>query len=225
MTEEEKQEEFLVEEAQPQEVVEEKKPSEQEINWQKANEALKLQRQKIEELEQRLSQQQAKPEPEKDEFAELDPEEYLTVAKAKAFAEKLAEKKAKEAARQIVEEYARGNNVQVDETRCRGKYDDYDYVVENYAIPLIKNDPALAYKIQNSKNPAETAYKLGKLSDEYQEESMKQTSPKAEKIIKNTQRPLSANAVTSPNKSKADDFSKMTKQQIWELSEKYSRQA
>jgi hypothetical protein len=197
-------------------------------NWERANEVLKLQKQRIEELESRIAQQPAKQmvQEEPDEFDNLDPNDYLTVDKAKKLAEKLAEKKALEAAKKMVGEYAQQQNIAQDEQRARSKYEDYDYVVENFAIPLIKNDPALAYKVQNSKNPAEVAYKLGKLSDDYEESIMKQqTNPKAEKILKNASRPVSGNAVGAPLKTQADNFSKMSKQEIWELSEKYARRA
>ena len=84
-------------------------------------------------------------------------------------AEKTAAKQAEVMAKKYVQEYAQQQTLANDEQRARDKYDDYDYVLETYAIPLIKNDPALAYKIQSSKNPAMTAYKLGKLSDDYEE--------------------------------------------------------
>jgi hypothetical protein len=200
---------------------------EQQSNWEKAREALKSQQLKIAELEERLvASQRPVPQEEPDEFADLDPEDYMTVAKARQMAEKIAVKKATEAAKKEVQEYVKQQTIQNDETRCRSKFEDYDYVMENYAIPLIKNDPALAYKIQNSKNPAETAYKLGKLSDDYEEATVKQSvSPKAEKVLKNTQRPISGNAIGSPLKTQADSFSKMSPQQVWEMSQKFARQA
>lgn len=195
-------------------------------NWRQANEVLRLQKQRIEELESKMAQMAKPQESEKDEFADLDPEEYLTVSKARNMAEKLAEKKAQEAARKIVQEYAQQQTIQNDEQRARSKYDDYDFVIENYALPLLKTDPALAYKVQTSKNPAETAYKLGKLSDSYEESNMKQpVSPKAEKILKNSSRPVSGNAVSNPLKTQADQFSKMSPQDIWAMSQKYAKQA
>jgi len=143
---------------------------------------------------------------------------------ARQMAEKLAEKKAKQAAMQMMQQYAQQQNIAQDENRARSKYDDYDYVIENFAVPLIKNDPALAHKIQMSKNPAETAYRLGKLSDDYDASLQKQeVSPKAEKILKNSQRPVSSNAVGTPLKNQADNFSKMSKQDIWQMSERYAK--
>jgi len=198
-----------------------------EINWRKANEVLRQQKAEIEELRRAMNErQQPAHVEEKDEFADLDPDDFMTVGNARKMAEKLSEKKAEAAAKKMVGQYAQQQNVANDESRCRSKYDDYDYVVENYAVPLIKNDPALAYKIQQSKNPAETAYRLGKLSDTYEDTTMAQkTSPKAEKILKNASRPQSVNAASSPIKAQADQFSKMSSAQIWEQSQKYARQA
>lgn len=228
MTEENKEAlepEVPVEESQVEEVVEQPK-EDPDKNWKEASRVMKLQQQKIQEMEA-LLHERTKPAPveEKDEFAALDQEDYLTVGKARAMAEKLAEKKAEQAARKIVQEYAQQQQIQSDEQRVRAKHDDYDYVIENYAIPQIKNDPALAYKIQNSKNPAETAYKIGKLSDSYEESNAKQaTSPKAEKILKNTQRPLSSNAAGS-FKQQVDDFARMSKEDIWNQSQKFASKA
>lgn len=234
MTEEtEVQEEAPVhEDAQEQSQVENTQPipekeNTQKINWERANEVLKYQKQRIEELEYRLNQAPQKAEePEKDEFADLDPEDVLTVSQARKLGENLARKEAQKAAKMAVSEYAQSQSVVMSEDRARNKYEDYDYVIENYALPMIKNDPALAYKIQQSKNPAETAYKLGKLSDSYEETVTKQaTSPKAEKILRNTQRPVSSNAAGSNLKSMSKDVSNMSQQQIWEESQKYARRA
>lgn len=233
MTEETK--EVVAEIAHPQE--ETTQPVEQEVkvpvetdadrNWKEANQVLKLQKQKIDELESRLHQMaQPKVEEEKDEFAALDQDEYMSVGKARQMAERIADKKAKEAAREMVKEVMQKHSLEQDESRMRSKHDDYDYVMENFAIPLIKKDPALAYKIQQSKNPAEVAYKLAKISDEYEGANVKQqTSPKAEKILKNTSRPVSSQGAGSPLKTQADEFASMSQAQIWEQSQKYARKA
>jgi hypothetical protein len=234
MTEEtEVQEEEIQVAQEPQEVAETEskavpeKPAtnEQQINWQKANEVLKYQQQRIAELEARQAEMQRPVEPEKDEFADLEPDDYMPVGKAKLYAERIAEKKAKEAVKVALDEYSRKSNIDTDEARMRSKYEDYDYVIENFAAPQFKNDPALKHKIQNSKNPAETAYKLGKLSEDYEGVTMPQkTSPKAERILKNASRPVSGNAVGAPLKGQADEFSKMSKEEVWRMSQKYASQ-
>jgi hypothetical protein len=209
------------------EVKEEPKEDPNVINWRQANEVMRLQKQRIEELErfqQEAAQKQA-PVEEPDEFANEDPENYITVDKARRMAEKAAEKKAKAYAQQAVQEYAQKQALTLSEERARTKYEDYDYVMKNFAIPLIQNDPALAYKIQQSANPAETAYKLGKLSDDYEETMTKAApSPKAEKILKNSQRPTSSNAAGSL-KTQADKYASMSPAEIWAESQKYARRA
>ena len=199
------------------------------VNWRQANEVMRLQKQRIEELERDRQEREAsrmpQPEPEIDEFDSEDPDNYITVAKARKMAEKAAERKAKAFAQQAVQEYAQQQTVAMSEERAKAKYEDYDYIMENFALPMIKNDPALAYKIQQSKNPAETAYKLGKLSDSYEETMTKAaTSPKAEKILKNSQRPTSSNAAGSL-KTQADKFANMSPADIWAESQKYARRA
>lgn len=215
-----------VEQPQEQQVLEAPKRN-ADRNWDEAREVLRLQKQRIEDLESRLaSQAPAKVEEEVDEFEKLDPEDYLTVGKAKELARKMASKEAANTAKQVIQEYVQQQQIQQDESRMRAKHEDFDYVIENFAISMIKNDPALAYKIQNSKNPAETAYKLAKLSDEYEDAIMKKdVSPRAEKILKNSSRPVSANAVNSSLKSQADNFSNLSQSQVWEMSQKFARGA
>lgn len=217
-------------EEQTQEVVETKAEPKEDpntVNWRQANEVMRLQKQRIDELEsERQERAQARiPVEEPDEFANEDPDNYITVAKARQMLEKTAEKKAKAMAQQAVQEYAQQQTVAMSEEKARTKYEDYDYVMETFALPMIKNDPALAYKIQHSKNPAETAYKLGRLSDDYEAGMTKAApSPKAEKILKNSQRPTSSNAAGSL-KSQADKYANMTQADIWAESQKYARRA
>lgn len=197
----------------------EKTPAE--INWEQTRTVLQMQKQRIEELEQRLNKP-APVEEEVDEFEDLEPTDYVTVEKAK----KLADRQAKSAAREIVHEYMQKQNLSNDEQRMRSTHEDYDYVIEHYAAPLIRNDPALAHKIQTSKNPAETAYRLGKLADNYEAPEMaKENTKKVEKILKNSARPTSGNALGTPLKGQADSVLKMSPQQIWEQSQKYARGA
>lgn len=190
-------------------------------NWREANRVLAMQKAEIEELRQAIAKQ--KP-PEIDEFADLDPDDYITTSKAKAMAEKLAERKAQETAHRVVQEYVQKQQLAADEEKMRSKYDDYDYVIENFVIPEMKTNPVLAQKLMAAKNPAEMAYKIGKLSDGYEDQAVeKKTSPKAERILKNAARPVSSNAVSQPLKHQAEDYSNMSRAEIWAASEKYAR--
>lgn len=208
---------------------EQMKETDQERNWRAASETLRLQKQKIDELEARLKERDVIPrqeaqKEEPDEFANLDPDDYVTVGKAKELARKLAAKEAEQTAKKVIMEYSQQQQLVQDESRMRSKYEDFDFVIENYAVPMIKNDPALAYKIQTSKNPAETAYKLAKLSDEYEEmQTKQQVSPKAEKVIRNSSRPVSGQAASNSLKIQADEFAKLSPQEIWSMSQKFAR--
>lgn len=212
------------------EVAQEQTRSNVDHNWEQANQVLRLQKQRIEELEAWKSQyeqasRQAPKQEEQDEFATLDPEDYMTVGKAKELSEKLVAKQAAKTAKEVVQEYIQQQNLVHDEQRMRSLHDDFDHIVENYAIPKIKNNRALALEIQNSPNPAETAYEIGKLMAMKDKNKNQEPSPKAEKIIKNSNRPVSSTAVGNTLKAQADDFSKMSSQQIWEISQKYARGA
>ena len=191
-------------------------------NWELARQALAQQKAEIEQLKAMLGSKP--PEPEPDAFEGLDPDDYLTVEEARKRFEPTISKKAKEAAAELMQQYSLQQQIQQDEQRLRGLHEDYDYVVENFAIPLIKNNPALATQVQSSKNPAQVAYMLGKMSDKYSEGVIKQqNSQKAEKILKNTQRPVSAAAVSAPLKSQADNFSRRSKEDVWAESQRYAK--
>jgi hypothetical protein len=188
---------------------------------------MSLQKREIEALKERMHQL-ATPAPkaeEPDEFELADPDDYVTMGKAREMAKKLASREAKHEAKKIIDEYTQQQNIANDELRARAKYEDYDYVIENYALELIKNDPALAYKVQMSKNPAEVAYKLGKLSDKFEEANVKQTSPKAEKILKNSARPVSSHSGQTTLKSQAETYARMSPAEIWAESQAYARKA
>ena len=199
-------------------------------HWNEVHKVLKQQKNEIEELRrmnmqlQEFQQRQSVRE-EPDEFDQLDPEELISVEKAKKLVEKKAGRAAKEEAQKLFQEYAHQQAMIQDESRMRSKYDDYDYVIQTFAIPQFQKDPALAYKIQMSKNPAEAAYKLGKLSDEYEDSrSETPTSQKTQKILKNSQRPMSASGVgTSSLKSQADNFSNLSRDDVWAMSQKFAR--
>jgi len=227
MTEEEKIEQPVQEETVQEEVKQDVKPAEspENIHWKQAREVMQSQKAEIEALRRQMEDlAKVKAPPEPDEFADFDPNDQITFAQAT----KLAEKKAKEAAnvsRQHIEQQMQiERKVHNAEAEARAKFSDYDYIVNNFTIPQVQKDPALAHKIAQSSNPALTAYKLGKLSDEYEAQNVQQkVDPKAAKIMKNSDRPTSSHAAGAPLKSQVGDVSKMSSAQIWEMSQKYAR--
>lgn len=196
-------------------------------NWRQAQEVMSLQKREIEALKEQIQKIATAPPvvEEPDEFETADPDDYVTMGKAREMAKKMAAREAKAEAKKLMDDYLQKQNIVSDEVRMRSKHEDYDYVIEHYALPMIKNDPALAYQVQMSKNPAETAYKLGRLSDKFEESNAKQTSPKAEKILKNSSRPVSSHSSTASLKQQVDAYSKMSPAEIWAQSQAYARQA
>lgn len=195
-------------------------------NWKQAQEVMSMQKREIEALKQQMTQLSQKPEPEeRDVFEDLDPEDYMTVGRMKELSKTMVAKQAKAEAQKLINEYAQTQQIAIDEQRMRAKHEDYDYVVENYALEMIKSDPALAYKIQTSKNPAEAAYRLGKMSDRYDSSKGANVSPRAEKILKNNARPVSSHSGQTTLKSQSDMYSKMSPADIWAESQNYAKRA
>jgi hypothetical protein len=155
------------------------------VNWREVRAQMAAQKAEIDRLK-------AEKEAEKDalEFKDLAPDDYITVAKAQKLVEKRAEKKAQEIAERVVGERFRQQEQNSMETNMRQTNQDYDYVIENFAMPLMDTNPALVAALRASPNPYQLVYNMAKASDEYQKERAKQTvSPKAEKILKNADRP------------------------------------
>lgn len=195
-------------------------------NWRQAQEVMSLQKREIEALRHQMNAIATAPKPEEpDEFETADPDDYVPMGKAREMAKKYAAREARQEAKKMLDEYAKTQRIEQDEVKTRSQYEDYDYVIENYSLPMIKNDPALAYQVQMSKNPAQTAYKLGRMSDKFEETTMKQTSPKADKILKNSARPVSSHSSTTSLQQQSNAYSKMSQADIWAQSQAYARRA
>jgi len=191
----------------------------QDTNWREVRAMMAAQKAEIDRLK-------AERETEKDaeEFKDLAPDDYITVAKAQKLVEKRAERKAQEIASRVVEERFRQHEHNSMEERMRSSAQDYDYVVENYIEPMLANNRALVEALKASPNPYQMAYNMAKASEEYQRDQSKQTvSPKAEKILKNSERPLPASASGSSFKTETDKYANMSKEDVWKMSQEFSR--
>ena len=100
-----------------------------------------------------------------------------------------------------------------DKTRLRFK--DYDEIVtEDNVKKLIDDDRDLADSIKSSPNPYATAYKMIKKSSFYQENTkQKPRKEEAEKILKNAQKPVSANTVQARPLAQANAYANFTEQE------------
>lgn len=199
-----------------------------EKNWIQARKVMKSQQSEIEALREQVNKINTVPE--KDEFSDIDKDDYVTFAQAQRLAEKKATKEAERIASKIIDEKMRVINGKDQEEKTRAKYSDYDYVIDNFAIPMIENNPALANSLKAMPNFAEVAYKLAKSSSEYEMElknrQQKEASKAAEKVKDNTQKPVSINAASSSSLySSVSQFANMSTEEVWKLSKQYARGA
>lgn len=100
------------------------------------------------------------------------------------------------------------------ENRARLQYSDYNEVMEKYSIPLLRTDQDFAMGFQNAQNPAEYAYKIGKMvmGSQMQKPMEAQNSNNAERIIENARKPgtLSSARGGQQNLSKSDYYASLS---------------
>jgi len=176
-------------------------------NWVQVRQALKEQQNRIAQLQSRLEQQNAP----KDELAELNDDDVVTVAQAK----KLAERHARESALKIVKEHEKSSQ----EKEVMARFSDYKEVIETYLKPQIEENPDLLKAIYETKNPFLTAYQMAKASAPEQTVS---NPKKAERIMKNASRPLSA-AAAPGLQGEAATFAQMKPEEIWKMSQSFAK--
>ena len=169
-----------------------KSQDDQDRNWKEA-------RRKMQELEARAREQDevikrlSTPKPEEDELSKLGDEDIITYGQHKKATVKLA----KEIAAQVVKEHMAST---VDE-RLQLKYPDFAQVVNKENIEFLKeNEPELAESLSYNPDPFKqgvAVYKLLKKAGRTEGEVVGNTSAKEkDKAIKNSQKPMSVNAVT-----------------------------
>ena len=180
------------EEVQKAEAFAKKSQDDQDRNWKEA-------RRKMQELEQKTKEQDevirklSAPKPEEDELSKLGDEDIITYGQHKKATARLA----KEIAAQVIKEHVAST---VDE-RLQLKYPDFAQVVTKENIDFLKeNEPELAESLSYYPDPFKqgiAVYKLLKRAGITEGEPVVNTASKEkEKAIKNSQKPVSVNAVT-----------------------------
>lgn len=146
--------------------------------------------------------QQKQAEPKKDDWAELQEDDVLTV------------KEAKRALSQIDNKY----QASLKELQMSQKHPDYNEVITQYLPEVIKKNPSLRSAIEKTQD-YELAYYLAKNSDAYREKnkSVKKNAD-AQRILENTQKAsaLSSAGQTSPI-SKAKNYKAMSDSEFAQL--------
>ncbi len=188
-------------------------------NWARVREVLNSQKSEIEDLKRQV---QANSNPETDEFEGVDGEDYATVNMMKKPSKKMKEL---ENTVQQLQQSLKINEATRQEEIMRSKNDDYDYVIEKFGIPLIEKTPALKETLLKIPNWAEMAYNMAKATPEYKAAQSQDNSKKVEKVIKNTERPTSANAAGTSMKSQAEVFANLSPSDVWKKSQEFARRA
>jgi hypothetical protein len=170
---------------------------------------------RIDELEYQIrrSQEPVQSQPNRDPLAGLSKEDYATIEAVEA----LAERK--------VEERLQAQEAAFREDRARIKFKDYDDVVtEDNLKQLIGEDVELYESLQNSSDPYVAAYKMVKKSAFYHDKGKKRNVD-AEKLEKNVQKPVNANAVQTRPLAAATSFQSMSEQErhaLWKETQDYA---
>jgi hypothetical protein len=167
--------------------------SNQEYNWRAAERKRNdLERQLREEREYRLKlQEQLSPKAEEDDGLEkLGDDDIITKAHAKKLAQKIG--------RQIAEEVIKKRDDSTVEERVRNRCPDFDeFVTPENIENLKKQEPELALSLANTSDnysKAVATYKV--LKQMIGANVEKRSIPEKEKALKNSQKPLSVNAVS-----------------------------
>jgi hypothetical protein len=145
------------------------------------------------------------PEPQQPDY---DPEEIPTFQAV----EKVMEKKLS-----AVQNQYRQMMVNQMEEQAKSRYADYDVVLNEYTQDILRGNPDLYNVIMNSKNPAETAYALGKTHPKYTQQIQQQTARQiVQKIDSNVNAPATLGGVggVSSQRDQAGFWKSASKQEI-----------
>lgn len=169
-----------------------KSQDDQDRNWKEARRKMQELEAKVREQDELIKRQTA-PKAEEDELSKLGDDDIITYGQHKKATAKLA----KEIAAQVIKEHSAATV----EERLQYKYPDFNQVVNNETIELLKqNEPELAESLSYYPDPykqAVAAYKLLKKAGYTEGEVVGNTSIKEkERATKNSQKPVSVNAVT-----------------------------
>lgn len=171
---------------------EKKRRNDTEYNWAETRRKMQELERQNQELKEYVEKTTAKPAPKEeiDELDKLSDDDIVTKAQAKKMAAKMA--------REIANEVMKQREAATVEDRLQLKYQDFAEVVTKENIDLLKQtEPELADSLRYHPDPyaqGVAAYKLLKKISTGQ--SSPPPSPDRDKAIKNSQKPVSVNAVT-----------------------------
>lgn len=153
-----------------------------------------------------LQANQAQAQKKQDDFSGLSDNDVLTVGEAKKF----------------ISDFARKQEMQVEELKIAQTHPDYNEVVRKYLPEVLKNDPELKDVIMSAPNPYKAAYHLAKRSDSYlTDQRATQRSPEAKQAVANMQRPGNLSSLgAAPVASSAGNYKQMSDTDFMKLANK-----
>lgn len=181
------------------------KASNVEINWQRANEALKAQSQELRQLRAELDSYRTAQQHQKG-FKGKDKDDIPTYGELEEF----------------VSERERTYQASLQELKTKSQFPDFDSVVTKYG----KNLPeSMKRAILNSPDPHLAAYEACKSSDAYYKDQLANTQHNdAKRVADNLQKPGSASAAgTSAALGKASYYESLSEREILEMSNRFMR--
>lgn len=208
--------------AAPQAEPQEAQQSNQEVNWQAAQQTMAEQKTALEEAQrqnqtyqQQLNvfqnymnqqQQQQVAQPAAAPMDTFSDDDVMTGADMKRALGSMMEQKEQQFQKKLEEQQS-----QLAVMGMRSQYSDYDQVVQN-AIKMAETNPELAEAIRTSSNPGLLAYQLGKAHAPQANEQ----AAAAKRIVENSQKPGSASQAATGGSalSKVDFFSDMSNQEF-----------
>lgn len=167
-----------------------KKRNDVEYNWAEARRAIQERDRKLQDYEEQLKRlQKPTAESDEDDLGKLAEDDLITVKQLRKFTAKAAQK----AAEQAVKQHDAAN---VDE-RLALKFEDFSEVVTTENIELLKQtEPELAVSLYHNPDPYKQGVAAYKLLKRLGMGANVANSAEKEKALKNSQKPVSVNAVT-----------------------------
>jgi len=197
-------------------------PSNQEINWQKANETMSEQKRRLEQLEQQnqtyqqqlgvfqnyMTQMQQQPaQSARSPLDNLAEDDVVTGGEVKAVLQNVISQQ-EQSFQQKVAQYEQ----QMQIMQMKSQFPDYENVVRE-TVKMAEQNPALAEAIRTSSNPGLLAYQIGRNANAGAAQPSQQVE-EARRMVENAQKPGSLAGATGGGGalSKADFFLNMSEQ-------------
>lgn len=110
---------------------------------------------------------------------------------------------------------------QLDELKMMQRYPDYNSVIQENLVPLLKEKPYLYQVIQNSDDRAQVAYDLAKMASSNRSNTEMSGPERAQKIVENSRKPIPSSTYGGTSSiSKATVYEQMSDKEFMEFAQR-----